>query len=165
MCVSRGVRVTREHSTPTRASPLWGAGPQLPSPACVWLGPARDQRPAGPHSWTPTSFLLSWCRGHPEGALPEAEDPQAPPAFFLTVICSRGRAPAPAQLSELAVSTRRQGEPEKRRLRKSSGASPVSIGRDPKLPMQGAQARSLLRELGPACRVTQAKKSFKKNEI
>lgn len=81
MCVSRGVCVMREHSTP-KASPLQGARPRLPSPTCAWLGLAGDQRAPGPHSWTPTSFSLSWCWGHPEGALPEAEHPQAPPCLF-----------------------------------------------------------------------------------
>ena len=42
VCVSRGMRVMREHSTP-KASPLRGARPQLPSPTCAWLGPAGDQ--------------------------------------------------------------------------------------------------------------------------
>ena len=74
VCVSQGMRVMREHSTP-KASPLRGARPQLPSPTCAWLGPAGDQQAPGPHSWTPTSFPLSWCWGHPEGALPEAKDP------------------------------------------------------------------------------------------
>lgn len=79
MCVSWGMRVTREHSTPRRASPLRELDPSCQ--ACVWLGQQGTSGPRGLTPGPPPPFCSPGAGGTRGGPCLRPRT-HKPPAFF-----------------------------------------------------------------------------------